>query len=372
MLQSVKILSFVILMFTFFKLPSKKILKIYHLDCGRKYFSLKEIKYIIDLLSENNFTYLELAIGNGGMRFLLDSMTINSLGKTYDSDDVKKYINEGNKIFYDSGEKNELTQDEMDEIINYALKKKIKIIPLFNSPGHMDVLIYIMEILTGKDISFENSVETIDITNEISIDFTKQILKLYLDYFKGKNIEYFNIGCDEYGNDLKKLEICGFQYLINEGKYGNLIKYINEIAELVKSANMKVMAFNDPFYYNNREYGLVENEIYKFDKDIIISYWCPGNKKQKYASAKKLLDLGFRIINTSRNWYYDLGRFFDKNSLQNAVYDDVIGTGTMPVIGCMVCFWTDDSWVEFEGEEVENVKNQISYFAKANLGIFKK
>lgn len=368
----VKLLLLIYIIYKLVNMSLQKPMRIYLLDCGRKYFSLIEMKNLIDWLSENNFNYLELAVGNGGMRFLLDSMTINSLGKTYNSDDVKKLINEGNKIFYDCGENNEWNQNEMDEIIDYALSKKVKIIPLFNSPGHMDSLIYAMEILTGEECSFKNSVETIDITNEISIDFTKQILKLYLKYFRKKNIKYFSIGTDEYGNDLKTLNVCGFQYLINEGKFGYLIKYINEIAKIVRSEKMNVLAFNDPFNYNEQEYGIVDNKKYEFDKNIIISYWFAGNERLKYADAKTLYDKGFKIINTNRGWYYGIGRNFDEVSLQNIKYNDVTGTGVLPVIGCTVCFWTDESWVEFEGEEIENVKKQISYFANANLDIFKK
>ena len=46
-----------------------------HLDCGRKYFSVDYIKGVIDTMYENGFNQLELAFGNGGLRFVLDNMT---------------------------------------------------------------------------------------------------------------------------------------------------------------------------------------------------------------------------------------------------------------------------------------------------------
>ena len=52
------------------------VMRIFHLDCGRKYFSVDEIKEIIDWLSANHYTHIELAIGNDGMRFLLDDMSV--------------------------------------------------------------------------------------------------------------------------------------------------------------------------------------------------------------------------------------------------------------------------------------------------------
>ena len=51
-------------------------LRIFHLDCGRKYFSVSDIEQIIDKLAENNYTHIQLAFGNNGFRFLLGNMKI--------------------------------------------------------------------------------------------------------------------------------------------------------------------------------------------------------------------------------------------------------------------------------------------------------
>ena len=345
------------------KYPPIEEIRAFHLDCGRKYFTISEIKNIIDQLSENKYNYFELAIGNGGMRFLLDTMEINTLNKKYKSDEVKNAINYGNKKFYDSGEKNELTQNEMDEIIDYGRKKQIEIIPLVNSPGHMDALLKAMKLLIGKDCSFKTSNRTMDIMNEDAINFTKQLLQLYINYFHSKNIKYFNIGCDEYAHDLNRK---GFKMLIESGQYGFLIKYINEIAEMVESKNMKVIAFNDPFYYDNVKNFKINNEIIEFKKSIIISYWFSGNGRLKHANAKILSEAGFKILNTNRRWYYILGRELDEYSLKNKKYYMVHGAGIIPIVGTMVCAWSDQPWIKYEGIEIENIQKQIKYFAQAN------
>ena len=90
--------------------------RIFHLDCGRKYFSVKQIEELIDAASDANYTHVELAIGNDGLRFLLDDMSV----MTYTSEEVTAGIQKGNKNYYNAGDKNELTQSEMDEIINHA------------------------------------------------------------------------------------------------------------------------------------------------------------------------------------------------------------------------------------------------------------
>ena len=114
-------------------------MRIVHLDCGRKYFSAEEIKGVIDMAAENLYTHVELAFGNEGLRFLLDDMSVSVNGASYESDAVTAAVQTGNQNYtaYSSGE---LTESEMDEILAYAAEQGISIIPLLNSPGHMNAL----------------------------------------------------------------------------------------------------------------------------------------------------------------------------------------------------------------------------------------
>lgn len=94
-------------------------LRIFHLDCGRKYFTVDQIKQMIDYAAESNYTHVELAFGNDGLRLLLDDMSLTVNGKEYSSNEVTSAIKQGNKKFYDAGT-NELTQSEMQQLIGYA------------------------------------------------------------------------------------------------------------------------------------------------------------------------------------------------------------------------------------------------------------
>lgn len=66
------------------------------LDCGRKYYSVDSIEKIIDNASAAGFNYIQLAVGNDGLRFLLDDMSLTVGNQTYDSDAVKVAIQKGN------------------------------------------------------------------------------------------------------------------------------------------------------------------------------------------------------------------------------------------------------------------------------------
>lgn len=120
-------------------------LSIVMLDAGRKYYSVDSIKQIIDNAAAAGFGYIMLGVGNDGMRFLLDDMSLAVNGTTYSSEKVAAAIKVGNKA-YDASQTSysyapttdELTQSEMDAVLAYAKEKGMGVIPMLNTPGHMD------------------------------------------------------------------------------------------------------------------------------------------------------------------------------------------------------------------------------------------
>lgn len=79
-------------------------LRIFHLDCGRKYFSVSEIEGIIDQLAENHYTHIQLAFGNDGFRSLLNDMkvTLDDGTVVYTDSAVRTAITEGNSAYSNS------------------------------------------------------------------------------------------------------------------------------------------------------------------------------------------------------------------------------------------------------------------------------
>ena len=242
-------------------------MNIFFLDCGRMYYSVETIeKYITDA-SEAGFNYIQLAVGNEGMRFLLDDMSLTVGDKSYTSDQVKQAVQSGNtaynrKCSYSyNPQKNELTQSEMNTIISFAREKGMGVIPCINSPGHMNAILNAANELTGSSYSYSNSARTIDITKEEATDFAKAFLQKYIVYFASKGCRYFNMGTDEFANDVSS---AGFAGLQNANQYGKFVAYVNAVAEQIENVGMTPMAFNDGIYYNG-----VDNQG-TFDKKIVI------------------------------------------------------------------------------------------------------
>lgn len=340
--------------------------KIVHLDCGRKYFSVSSIESIIDTMSEAGYTHLQLAVGNDGLRFLLNDMAVTANDTTYDSDAVTAGIQAGNKAYYnDNDGKNELTQDEMDTIISYAKDKGIEIIPLINTPGHMDAILNCMKAVGIQNAAYNSSARTVDVTNSEAVAFTQALVGKYIDYFARKGCTIFNMGADEYANDRYTSGGMGFGNLQSTGKYGSFVDYVNGMAGLIKEAGMSPMAFNDGIYFNN------DTSFGTFDTDIIISYWSNGWNGYSPASAKFLADKGFPMVNTHGDYYWVLGKSDWQCSAEKAAGFDYKafqgGTINNPV-GATFCIWCDYPGAGKEESVVNATADVIKAFGGALPG----
>lgn len=331
------------------------------LDCGRKYFSVNSIKQIIDNASAAGFNYIQLAVGNDGLRFLLDDMSLTVNGTTYSSQQVSAAIHAGNEAYYNF-DVDELTQPEMDEIITYAASKGMGVIPCVNTPGHMDAILSAATSLTGTDCSYSGSARTIDVTNATAVAFTQALLKKYVSYFAGKGCEYFNMGADEYANDIFTSGSMGFGNLQSTGKYSYYVTYVNAVAKMVKDAKMTPMAFNDGIYFNsNTSSGT-------FDTDILICYWSNGWSSYTPMPAASLAGKGFKLINTHGDYYWVLGKSDWQCSPEKAKgfnYKTFQGGTINDPAGSMFCIWCDYPGAGTDTSVVSNTAATIAAFGKA-------
>lgn len=355
-------------------------MKIFHLDCGRKYFTKDWILALINEISAAGYTHLQLAIGNDGMRFLLDDMSLTVGDKTYSSEDVAAAIHAGN-VAYDEGQskkngnnpvypyspdKDELTQSEMDAIISYATSKGITVIPLINNPGHMDAILSAATSLTGTTCSYNGSVTTINLENEDAVAFTKAFLTKYVEYFAAKGCSHFGIGADEYANDVYTYGSMGFGQLVSDGKYGKFIAYVNSVAGIVKSSNMKPVAFNDGFYFNDNTTSGT------FSTDIVISFWTSGWGGYQSETASQLAARGHQMINTNGDFYYVLGKSdkFDSGYDYASKFSNTafMGSTVSNPAGATFCVWCDYPGAETEQEIAQKIRLPLRAMAQRMKG----
>ena len=315
-------------------LPSGSNYRAVMLDCGRKYFTVTQIKTLIDMMAEYKYNQLQLSFGNGGCRLLLDDMDLTYVDSKLTTKFVQNGIKAGNVQF--NGDESYLTQDDMTGIISYARGKGIDIVPMLNMPGHAKAIDYAFtgetddSLATGKD----------DVRK-----YAFALLKKYVDYFKSQGCQYFHFGSDE------------------SGEYGeNMKTFLASCANIVANAGMRPRAFND-------ETSLGAEAIPSF---VQITYWIKyGSNNSKYAST--LSNEGYQLINTHGNWYYVVGggepvdgksvRYSDNACIElpmlkkdgtakstwpsskNNFFDGVSSQGSEVAanLGTMFCIWCDNS-----------------------------
>lgn len=352
--------------------------RIFHLDCGRKYFSVSEIEGIIDQLAANCFTHIQLAFGNNGFRFLLDDMSVTANDTTYSSETVKNAVVNGNSSYSSSKSTSSttLSESDMNSIIEYAKGKGIEVIPMLNTPGHMDALVSAMKTLgirssTGSEMS---------LTSEKELGFIKALQKKYIDYFARKGSTRYNFAADEYS----------FSNLSDAG-YTAFAQYVNDIAAMVIAAGMTPMAYNDGINYSGKTTSV------PFNTAIQICYWSQG---ANYASVQSLSAAGFEIINNNDAWYYVLGDYlYNIWEVGQWGYEDALrgikntlvtqaknaNDKEVPVVGSVLCCWCDGPSISYtanaSGEKVseaakaqtnqESVYKLIRAMAEANPDYFK-
>lgn len=340
--------------------------RIVHLDCGRKYFDVNYIKGIIDTMYLNGYNQLQLAFGNGGLRFVLDGM----------SQELKDAIAQGNKKFYDSTT-NELTQAEMTEIILYAKGKNIEIVPLLNMPGHMDG---ILSSDKYSEYKLSGSEGSLDLNNENAVAFGKELLTMYVEYFTKQGCKFFNFGADEYGQGITNPYI---ESGVAQVDYTKLINYMNACAEIIENAGMTARCFNDFVCYNGRKTcGLKAS--------VQVCYWSNQWTNSQYNTASVIKNAGYKLINTNQKWYFvpskaneyskatvlanfktfDVTKFqYITNGKYNPTSTTYITINDSSNVGAMFCVWCDEPSVAVD---LSDVKELIAAMADANPTYFTK
>lgn len=359
--------------------------RIIHLDCGRKYFSVANVRSLIDVMAAYGYNELELAFGNAGLRFLLNDMSISFEAKdgtttSYTDDDIRTAVVQGNKNQNSSGDGKYWTEKDMTEILDYASSKNIEIVPLLNMPGHMNALLdgekFHQYRISGygsenyQKVWKGASVTSIDPANSDAVAFGLAILQKYVDWFS-RRVTYFNFGADEVGNDI----VNPFYGYYNDG-YSSCAEYINKCTAIIKGAGMTPRAFNDFLYYNS-DYNT------GVDKSVQVCYWSDQWTGSPYITAQSMKNQGHEMINTNSEWYYVLGVKennlpYALNSVDKYAYNDfyrrsgdsVVRSRIDNTAGVMLCIWCDNPNAATQETAIEEATQLFVKFAEKNSAVF--
>lgn len=374
------------------------------LDNGRKYYSVDWIKEMIRELSwaEMNTLVLhfteEMGIG-------IESKKYPWLAGRDGTLCTQAEVSTDNTV---------LTQAQVVEIIEYAKKYHVEIIPSLDSPGHMNYMVKkFNEKCETSDFTFEyggssytapagtnignyfkyNGKTTdvvpgsrntaysrgIDISNNIALAFTKSLIAEYAELFREAGCTKFDIGGDEllgWGSAAVSTSTASRWQQLDHWKeyaqnrsgndsavaYDAFMYYMNDLNDMLRDMKYtSVRMWNDDVMRTDAGW----NKVVKLDTDIDIWYW-----QDSPQTAVTYANAGHNIYNiiSDYNYYALTSDYFSGNrgSFTKAYADQIYnnwtpynfdggGTCSTNVKGSAFAIWSDNPTLRTEDQVMEDV-----------------
>ena len=258
-----------------------------HVDCGRKYFTKDWFIRQIREMSYMKMNTLEMHFSEN-LGFGIECKTDPSIV----SDQY-------------------LTHEEVREILAEAQKYGIKVIPSFDSPGHVDQILRAHPEYGQVNINGEHYASGLDVTNPEAVAYIRSLYDEYMELFEG--CTDFHIGGDEYMEFDRAPFTTEYKPVLNEYAAETLgegatwkdvmANYINELAEYVYSKGFKPRVFNDGLYYGETDWEGPQ-QIVMHDY-IGIDYWSKMTWNPAIAGMQTFIDKGHEdIYNFNSTFFY--------------------------------------------------------------------
>jgi N-acetyl-beta-hexosaminidase len=300
------------------------------LDSGRQYQSIEFIKRYLDYLAMLKINVFHWHLTEGeGWRI-----------------EIKKYpkLTEiGSRVAKGVEQEGYYTQEEIREIVEYAGKLSIQVVPEIDVPGHSEAALTAYPELSCSKLPPQSIMEyTSNLFcggNEATYIFLQNVLDEVCDLFPGK---YIHLGGDEAPKDVwDTCSVC--QNKIKEEGLKNShelqIYFSSRLARYLQPRGKKVIFWGD----------IIEQEGQKLPDNVIIYWW--NYRKKKDLAFQNAIKNNYKVICGS-NYYtylnfpiepwsrYKEDRIFDIKDIYERNPSDIENPPEQ-VLGMGTCMWTD-------------------------------
>lgn len=274
------------------------------LDVSRHFFTIEQVKKMIDLMAiyKMNVFHWHLTDDQGWRAEIKKYPKLTTVGATRSNSwntDIHKVTENGNTYWTGVGAYTGkqygpyfYTQEEMREVVEYARKKHIDVLPEVEMPGH---LVAAMAAYPQYSCTPNNppsvwtnggiSSNVLNVANENAVQFAKNILSELCDIFP---YPYFHIGGDEcpttqWESDeackekLKQLGKTSFRALQSD--------FTREISEFLKTKGKSIFCWNESVTASGSDLDVMQQT------GATIMCWNPCQ-----SGAKKAVGLGLDAI----------------------------------------------------------------------------
>lgn len=257
-----------------------------HVDCGRKYFSkdwfirqIRELSYL-----KMNTIQMQFAENLG---FRIECKTDPAI------------VSEEH-----------LTHEDVKEILAEARKYGVKVIPVLNTPGHVQHILKFHPEYGQVDTNGNHSETALDITNPEAVAYIYSLIDEYMELFEG--CTDFHIGSDEY-MEYDRYPFTSIYkpvldaYAVEKYGAGNtwreaMAGYTNDLAAYVYEHGFKPRIYNDGVYFNE---GTANQQKFAMHDYIGIDYWSRTSWIGGSPSLEVFINRGHKdIYNFNSSFFY--------------------------------------------------------------------
>ncbi len=318
-----------------------------NIDEARHFFGEREIKKIIDLmcLHKLNVLHWHLSDDQGWRIEIKKYPLLTEIGSKRDKSQINGWRNtEENNVpvsgFY--------TQEQIKDIVAYALERGVNIVPEIDMPAHLAAAMAAYPWLGcreldrpvawyfGSSIPYSLGIRDFNrsacVGSPRTMQFIKDVIDEVVELFP---FGYFHIGGDEVPmEEWKKCPKCK-EMMRKQGftDYKQLHTwFINEVGKYAASKGRRLIGWNEILHGGN------------LDNEVLVQYWTP----QPDGRVAKHLDKGGKvIISKHKHFYFDMpfSQYPLKNTYKFSPYFGGINrqnvSGVVGVEGELWAEWID-------------------------------
>lgn len=187
------------------------------------------------------------------------------------------------------------TQEEVTELVAYAARYHIEVIPEIDMPGHMRYVLREHPELQVVDAAGNRNPNNLDPTKDEARQFVQEILDDLIPLFPGR---YVHTGGDEFTSDWSAYPVLTQWAQEKYGPQANahdaVLDFTNVVNDIVRAHGKTMRMWND---------GAQGGAVLEADTNIVLEYWSDQHGDVR---AQEFLDRGYQLINANRNVLYDV------------------------------------------------------------------
>jgi hexosaminidase len=187
------------------------------------------------------------------------------------------------------------TQEQVRDLVAYAAKYHVEVIPEIDMPGHMQYALREHPELQVVDRNGNRNPRNLDPTNPAARTFVKDLLDELVPLFDGR---YVHTGGDEFTSDWDAYPVLTDWAQQRFGPAANahdaVLDFTNFVDGVVRSHGKTMRMWND---------GAQGGAVVEANRDIVLEYWSIQHGSVR---AQEFLDAGYRMVNANRSVLYDV------------------------------------------------------------------